>query len=114
LEVERREKRLGSALDAAPRVHIGSPDLAAAFNGLDAADVFRTSQGELIAGSVDCGFSLPETPGVSVEPLLAHGEKCLRCWRVLPEVEPPTLLCLRCEAAVEAWDATHPTGEGRA
>jgi isoleucyl-tRNA synthetase len=111
LEVERREKRLGAALEAAPRVHIESPDLLAAFDGLDAAEVFRTSQGELVVGPAEAGFGLPETPGVSVEPLLAHGEKCARCWRVLPEVKAPTSLCLRCEAAVETWDATHQMAE---
>jgi isoleucyl-tRNA synthetase len=107
LEVERREKRLGAALEAAPRVHIDSPDLLAAFDGLDAAEVFRTSQGQVVAGPALEGFGLPETPGVSVEPRLAEGEKCVRCWRVLPEVKPPTSLCLRCEAAVETWDGAH-------
>jgi isoleucyl-tRNA synthetase len=104
LEVERRERRLGAALEAAPRVHIDAAELWSAFEGLDAAEVFRTSQGELIAGPASVGFSLMETPGVSVEPLLAQGEKCLRCWRVLPEVTAPTSLCLRCEAAVADWD----------
>jgi len=111
LEVERREKRLGAALEAAPRVHIESPDLLAAFDGLDAAEVFRTSQGALVAGPASTGFGLPEAPGVSVEPLLAHGDKCVRCWRVLPEVTAPKSLCLRCEAAVETWDATHEMAE---
>jgi len=111
LEVERREKRLGAALEAAPRVHIESPDLLAAFDGLDAAEVFRTSQGELEAGPAQAGFGLPETPGVSVEPQLAHGDKCVRCWRVLPEVKAPKSLCLRCDAAVADWDATHRMAE---
>jgi len=30
---------------------------------------------------------------------------------VLPEVKAPTSLCLRCEAAVETWDATHQMAE---
>jgi isoleucyl-tRNA synthetase len=111
LEVERREKRLGAALEAAPRVHIESPDLLAAFDDLDAAEVFRTSQGELVAGPAQAGFGLPETPGVSVEPRLAHGDKCVRCWRVLPEVKAPKSLCLRCEAAVTDWDGAHQMAE---
>jgi isoleucyl-tRNA synthetase len=111
LEVERREKRLGAALEAAPRVHIESADLKHAFDGLDAAEVFRTSQGELVEGPAKAGFTLPETPGVSVEPRLAQGDKCVRCWRVLPEVKAPTSLCLRCEAAVETWDGTHRMAE---
>jgi isoleucyl-tRNA synthetase len=110
LEVERREKRLGAALEAAPRVHIADPALRAAFEGLDAAEVFRTSAAELVAGEGPAhAFRLAEVPGVAVEPLRADGCKCARCWRVLPEVKAPALLCLRCEAAVEAWDAQHAT-----
>src|SRR5690606_7721257 len=43
LEIERREKRMGSALDAAPVVHLADPELFAALDGLDAGEVFRTS-----------------------------------------------------------------------
>ena len=44
LEIERREKRMGSALEAAPVVHLADAAWMAAFDGLDAAEVFRTSQ----------------------------------------------------------------------
>ena len=50
LEIERRDKRIGGALEAAPRVWIADPDLLAAFEGLDPAEVFRTSQAELLPG----------------------------------------------------------------
>ncbi|HYE45412.1 MAG TPA: isoleucine--tRNA ligase [Caulobacter sp.] len=95
LEVERRDKRIGSSLEAAPVVAIGEPALLAAFEGLDAAEIFRTSAASLKAGG----------EGVSVEPALAEGCKCARCWRILPEVKPATQLCLRCEDAVSAWDS---------
>src|SRR5690606_12530541 len=42
LEIERRDKRIGSALDAAPVVHIADPGLLAAFEDLDAGEVFRS------------------------------------------------------------------------
>jgi len=109
LEVERREKRIGAALETAPRVHLADAGLLAAFEGLDAAEVFRTSGAELVTGEGPAGaFRLAEVPGVAVEPVRADGCKCARCWRVLPEVAAPKMLCLRCEAAVETWDA----GEG--
>ena len=54
-------------------------------------------------------FRLAEVPGVAVEPLRADGCKCTRCWRILPEVAAPKNLCLRCEQAVEAWDAHRAT-----
>ena len=110
LEVERRDKRIGAALEAAPRVHIADPSLLAAFDGLDAAEVFRTSNAELVAGDAPAGaFRLAEVHGVAVEPVRADGCKCARCWRVLPEVSAPKMLCLRCEEAVEIWDTTRGT-----
>lgn len=111
LEVERREKRLGAALEAAPRVHVADADLLAAFEGLDPAEVFRTSQATLVAGDGPAGaFRLPEVPGVAVEPLKAEGRKCARSWRILPEVgQDPRYpdLSLRDADAVAAWDAAH-------
>jgi isoleucyl-tRNA synthetase len=110
LEVERREKRIGAALEAAPRVHVADAGLLAAFEGLDPAEVFRTSAATLVSGDEPAdAFRLAEVPGVAVEPLMAPGCKCARCWRILPEVQPPRMLCLRCEEAVEAWDAAHAT-----
>ena len=51
IEVERRDKRMGAALEAGPRVYIADADLAAALgNGLDPAEVFRTSAATLVAG----------------------------------------------------------------
>jgi len=97
LEGERREKRIGSALEAAPEVFL--PD-AAPFAGVDPAEVFRTSQATLVPGEeVGDGFALIDVPGVVVRPFQAEGAKCARCWRILPEVEDE--LCLRCADAVK-------------
>jgi isoleucyl-tRNA synthetase len=111
LEIARREKRLGAALEAAPRVYVADAELFAAFEGLDPAEVFRTSQASLVAdeGPADA-FRLAEAPGVAVEPLRADGRKCARSWRVLPEVgSDPRYpdLSLRDAEAVAAWDAVH-------
>ncbi|OYU71292.1 MAG: isoleucine--tRNA ligase [Alphaproteobacteria bacterium PA2] len=109
LEIERREKRMGAALEAAPRVHISQADLLAAFDGLDAAELFRTSQATLVAGEGPASaFRLSESPGVTVEPLKAEGRKCARSWRILPEVGQDARypdLSLRDAEAVAAWDA---------
>jgi isoleucyl-tRNA synthetase len=111
LEVERREKRIGAALEAAPVVHIADPSVLAAFAGLDPAEVFRTSQATLVAGEGPADtFRLDETPGVAVEPRRADGRKCARSWRILPEVgSDPRYpdLSLRDADAVAAWDASH-------
>jgi len=110
LEVERRDKRIGSALEAAPVVHIAEPDLLAAFGGLDAAEVFRTSAATLVAGTSAGAFALDEVKGVAVEVPLAQGRKCARSWRILPEVGTDPRypeLSLRDAEAVAWWDSQH-------
>jgi isoleucyl-tRNA synthetase len=106
LELERAEKRIGSSLQAAPRVH-AAPEYLKAFEGLDLCEIFITSDSELLEGEAPPhgAFSLPDVAGVAVEPLPAHGNKCARCWQVLEEVGKSAqhpLLCRRCEAAVTA------------
>jgi isoleucyl-tRNA synthetase len=101
LEVARADKRIGSALEAAPTLAL-DPSSLAAFEGLDAAEVFRTSQAKVTAkGGAEAGFS------IALEVPLADGAKCDRCWRILPEVKPASRLCLRCEDAVKDWDGRH-------
>ncbi|HUO21186.1 MAG TPA: isoleucine--tRNA ligase [Caulobacteraceae bacterium] len=111
LEIERREKRMGGALDAAPQVWIADPALLAAFEGLDAAEVFRTSQATLSAGEgPPDAFRLAEVPGVAALPLRAEGRKCARSWRILPEVGTDPRypdLSLRDADAVAHWDRVH-------
>ena len=102
LEIERREKRIGGALEAAPRVWLADPALARAFEGIDPAEVFRTSAAELTVGEgPPAAFRDAEEPGVAVEPLPAQGCKCARCWRILPEVPRDGGHCLRCRAVLE-------------
>ncbi|HEY2179001.1 MAG TPA: isoleucine--tRNA ligase [Caulobacteraceae bacterium] len=111
LEIERREKRLGAALEAAPVVHIADPALLAAFDCLDPAEVFRTSQASLHAGEGPAAaFRLPEVAGVAVVAARAKGAKCARSWRILPEVgSDPRYpdLSLRDADAVAWWDRVH-------
>ncbi|MFO1082545.1 MAG: isoleucine--tRNA ligase [Reyranellaceae bacterium] len=103
LELERAEKRIGSSLQAAPRVHAAA-EYVAAMAGLDLAEICITSGGTLVEGPAPAGaFTLADVAGVAVEPTPAAGAKCARCWQVLPEVGKSAahpLLCHRCEEAV--------------
>ena len=104
LEKERAEKRIGASLQAAPTVHVDAAH-AAALAGVDLAEVAIVSGVTLVVGDVPAGaFALDDVPGVGVVPALATGEKCERCWQVLPEVgtvaHHPTL-CHRCADAVD-------------
>jgi isoleucyl-tRNA synthetase len=103
LEIERGEKRIGSSLQAAPEVYV-TADHMAALDGLDLADITITSDATVIEGAVPPGaFTLPDVSGVGVVPKKAEGEKCERCWKVLPEVgsiaDAPGV-CRRCADAV--------------
>jgi isoleucyl-tRNA synthetase len=111
LEVERREKRIGSSLEAHPVVHVTDPDLMAALEGKDMADIAITSQLTLSADPApESAFTLDDTPGVAVVPGLAEGRKCARSWKILPEVgSDPDYpdVTLRDAAALREWDAAH-------
>ena len=108
LEIERRDKRIGSSLEAAPQVFVSAAD-AEALAGLDLAELAIVSDLELVVAEPPEGaFTIAEVPGVGVVPRRAAGAKCARCWRVLPEVgvqpQAPDL-CRRCSDAVSALAA---------
>ena len=103
LEIERAAKRIGSSLAATAMVYMSSEDRAL-LDGIDAADLFITSAAQFPDGKAPGNaFSLPETPGVQVIIEAAAGEKCARCWKVLPEICAAGghgELCHRCTDAV--------------
>jgi isoleucyl-tRNA synthetase len=104
LELERAAKRIGAGLQAAVTVHAGA-DYAAALAGLDLATLSIVSAAELTDAPAPAGaFTLPDLPGIAVTVGPAEGEKCQRCWRVLPEIGSVAAypdLCGRCADAVE-------------
>ncbi|MGV4792905.1 isoleucine--tRNA ligase [Rhizobium sp. F40D2] len=87
LEIERKDKRIGSSLEAAPVVHIADPALIKALEGQDFSEVCITSG---ITIQADAGpaeaFRLAEVPDVAVVPTLAEGVKCARSWRITKDV----------------------------
>ena len=101
LEIERREKRIGSSLEACPKVFVESEYMTAMEN-VDLAEIAITSGAELLEGTPpDNAFTLAEVAGIGVVPEHAQGNKCGRCWRILPEVDPDCGdLCPRCVEVV--------------
>ncbi|MBI1774342.1 MAG: isoleucine--tRNA ligase [Proteobacteria bacterium] len=104
IELERASKRIGASLQAAPKVWV-NPPYARAYDGLDPAEIWITSAAALIeaegeAPGPDDAFRLAELPGIAVAPELAPGQRCERCWRVLPEAKEHGALCRRCEGVV--------------
>ena len=106
LEVERREKRIGASLEAAPKVIIADKALIDAFEGENAGDIFITSGAQLTqAAEGPAGaFTLAEVPGIWVVPEKAAGIKCRRSWKyfdpatadpAFPDITPRDALAVR-------------------
>lgn len=87
LEIERREKRIGSSLEAAPVVYITDPALVEAVGDSDFAEICITSgvRVETSAGPDDA-FRIDDVSAVAVVPVLAEGQKCARSWRITDDV----------------------------
>ncbi|SLN51331.1 isoleucine--tRNA ligase [Roseisalinus antarcticus] len=103
LEVQRAEKVIGASLEAAPVVHVADDETLAALRSVAFEDICITSAIVLSAGEVpEAAYVLPDVPGVGVVFAMAEGEKCQRCWKILPDVGshayPGT--CARCDAAL--------------
>ncbi len=103
LEIERAEKRIGSSLGANAAIYASS-EYQEAMTNINLADLCITSSAEFVDGDAPNGaFSLPDVKGVQVIITSATGEKCGRCWKILPEVGNHDVhkdLCGRCASAV--------------
>lgn len=87
LEIERKEKRIGSSLEAAPVVHVADAELLKALDGLDFAEICITSDIQVVAGEGPAeAFRLDDGTKVAVEPKLAEGTKCARSWKITRDV----------------------------
>ncbi|MCV3766795.1 isoleucine--tRNA ligase [Rhizobium sp. TRM95796] len=87
LEIERKDKRIGSSLEAAPVVHIADAELMAALDGLDFAEICITSDIALVTGEGPAdAFRSEDVAQVSVEPKRAEGVKCARSWKITRDV----------------------------
>jgi len=115
LEVERREKRMGSSLQSAPIVWLANADdmnsikkMAEGSPAAFFADVCITSDLELRVGAGEGTlFTLEDAPGIAVDPVVAKGVKCARSWKyfdpasadpIFPDITP------RDAHAVQQWD----------
>jgi isoleucyl-tRNA synthetase len=110
LEIERREKRIGASLQAAPVVYVDDDAYVSALEGIDLAEISITSGAQLVTDLAPSeSFQIEDVPGVAVISALAEGEKCGRCWQVLGTVgnvpDYPDL-CPRCAEAVVDMPAT--------
>ena len=114
LELERAAKRIGSSLEAAPRVFVADEAMRTALHGVDFAEVCIASGLEIEHGEGPAdAFRLADVPGVSVSPERASGRKCARSWKVsplvgadleFPDVTPRDAQALRELIAAGRWE----------
>ena len=103
LELERRDKNIGSSLEAAPNVYVDL-EVAEVLKSVGFADLCITSDIQVLTGPPPkLAFILEDTPGVAVSFAKAIGKKCRRCWKILPDVGSysHSEVCGRCDVALK-------------
>jgi len=103
LELQRRDKVIGASLEAAPVVYLEDPQVLEALKTVAFEDVCITSAVSLSTGTAPAdAFAMAEVPGVWVVFEKADGQKCERCWKILPDVgsHSHAAVCQRCDSAL--------------
>ncbi len=93
IEPLRREKVIGSSLEATVSVHLRPMDAVCLIRDVDLSEVFLSAEVQL-DGSDDTGDAIAVQTGVT------NNHKCGRCWRLLPEVPEDGALCGRCAQVI--------------
>jgi isoleucyl-tRNA synthetase len=89
LEELRREKVIGSFLEARVAITTQYQDRVATLAGLDLAELLLVADVQLAVGAEE-----------SLTVAATDAAKCARCWRLLPDVDSETQLCGRCAEVV--------------
>ena len=89
LEEMRRNKEIGSFLEAFVQIETTDEDHFVSAQALDLAEYLLVARVDLIKGASDA-LTVGKVDDV----------KCARCWRHLPDVNAQTILCGRCETAI--------------
>ncbi len=99
LEVLRKEKKIGSSLEAQISINLHK-DYESLLSNLDWAEICITSSSKVKYEDSE------HLRGLTISwlgNLVADGDKCIRCWKVLPEVtQHAEHLCNRCDHVVHA------------
>ena len=96
--IKRNEKVIGSSLQAGIKLYISS-ECQNLLKDINLAEMFIVSSVEVHDSSFKNENCLKyEDEGVFIEVLPAEGDKCNRCWTILPEVKDNlNNLCKRCD-----------------
>ncbi|MBV1868027.1 MAG: isoleucine--tRNA ligase [Marinosulfonomonas sp.] len=102
LEIQRQDKTIGASLEAAPTVYVDE-DTASVLKTVPFEDMCITSAIAISTGAAPAdAFTLDDTVGVAVVFAKPEGEKCQRCWKILPDVgtHGHEGVCGRCDEAL--------------
>ena len=103
LEVQRTEKVIGASLEAAPTLYLADQGVKDILEQMPFADICITSDLTLSTDAAPSdAFTMAEIEGVAVSFVKAEGEKCGRCWKILPDVGTHSHagVCGRCNDAL--------------
>jgi isoleucyl-tRNA synthetase len=103
LEVQRTEKVIGASLEAAPVLYLADQAVKDVLEQMPFADICITSDLTLSTEAAPSdAFTMAEIEGVAVSFVKAEGEKCGRCWKILPDVGTHSHagVCGRCDEAL--------------
>ena len=109
MELARNEKKIGAPLQAHPHLYL-TDEQKKLLQGINFAETSISSSLTIeVQVPPEGAFMLPDVAGAGVIINLAEGEKCERCWQILPEVgshnDHPDL-CNRCHDAVTIKNQT--------
>tara|TARA_Y100000589_G_scaffold259196_1_gene248723 strand:- start:330 stop:3248 length:2919 start_codon:yes stop_codon:yes gene_type:complete len=103
LEVQRTDKVIGSSLEASPIVYLEDQETFDLLESIPFSDICITSSIKLSLDKAPKeAFSTEEVKGIKVDFQVASGEKCQRCWKILPEVTTSNPICGRCDEALKS------------
>jgi len=107
LEIARKDKVIGASLEARPVLFVTKEDTTLLAD-IDLGEIAITSGAKVSAHEPPAdAFRLPEVADTAATFHHAEGDKCARCWMILPEVGQSKAhpdLCNRCGEAVDAFE----------
>ncbi|MEQ1541884.1 MAG: isoleucine--tRNA ligase [Novosphingobium sp.] len=105
VEIARREKRIGSSLEAIPEIRIRSKSDWDAYLAIGREQFIELC----IVADISARFGQADDEidsGITGQTKVTTHHKCGRCWRHLPEVTEDGALCSRCDQVVAGMDAS--------
>ena len=107
IELARINKTIGTGLEVAPIVYVKNATYCKLLQNINFADICTTSSITVLHAPLQKdtpkdAFTLPHVDGIAVVFAKAEGQKCARCWKILPEVNDDKYkqTCKRCKDAL--------------